>query len=141
MTGAGRKMAADTGVTEPKGHEESHRDGENIGRVTGDSQRRGQLLWVACATPSCSPAPSFYISLLPHTCLCLPLPHCFFSLAFPLYAARSTALLAPGNAVRSPLSLCDGGMAGGVKGRWSGGGLQHWENTLQLPSVAIFRCP
>lgn len=43
---------------------------------------------------------------------------CFsLSLFPPLSAVRSTALLASGNAVRSPLSLCDGGMACGVKGR------------------------
>lgn len=73
VTGSGWEMAANTGVTEPKGHEESHRDGANTGRVMEDNQRRGQLLWVALASLSCSLAPSFCISLL-HTWLCLLLP-------------------------------------------------------------------
>lgn len=87
MTGLGWGMAADTGVTEPKGHEESHRDGENTGRVMEDNQRRGQLLWVAFASLSCSLALSFCISLL-HTWLCHPLPPPLFCvshfLSFPL---------------------------------------------------------
>lgn len=61
--------------------------------------------------------------LYPHTLLCshfLPV-----SPSLSLSVARSTALLASGNAVCSPLSLCDGGMACGVKGRWSDGGLQR----------------
>lgn len=75
VTGPGWEMAANTGVMEPKGHEESHRDGENSGRVMEDVQRRGQLLWVAfCISLSCSLALSFCVSLL-LTWVCLPLPH------------------------------------------------------------------
>lgn len=113
-------MAADTGVTEPKGHEESHRDGENTARVKEDNQKRGQLLWVAFASLSCSLAPSFCLSSTPGSVFlylhCLCFLFLTFSLSLSLSPARSTALLASGNAVRSPLSLCDGGMACGVKG-------------------------
>ena len=76
VTGQGWKMAADTGVTKPKGHEESHRDGENTGRVMEDNQRRGQLLRVAFVSLmlSCSAFLSFSPHL--HTWLCLSLPQC-----------------------------------------------------------------
>jgi len=68
VTGQGGEMAADTGVTKPKGHEESHRDEENTGRVMEDNQRKGKLPWKAAG--SCSYALSFCISLF-HTWLFL----------------------------------------------------------------------
>lgn len=140
VTGPGGEMAADTGVTEPKGHEGSHGDGENTGRVMEDNRRRGQLLWVALASLSCSLAPSFFLSSTPGSAfLC---PHClclvFLTFSLSLSAARSTAPLASGNAVRSPLSLCDGGMACGVKGRWSDGGLQLGETHTSFPLLPSF---
>ena len=65
VTGPGCEVAADTGVTEPKGHEESHGDGENTSWVTEDNQGRGQLPRVALASLLCSLATSLYFSL-PH---------------------------------------------------------------------------
>lgn len=68
VTGSGWEMAADIGVTEPKGHEGSHKVGENIGWVMEDNQSGGQLLWVAFVSLSCSLALSVYSSL-PHLAL------------------------------------------------------------------------
>lgn len=143
VTGTGWEMAVDTGVMEPKGHEDSRRDDENTSRVMEDNQKKGQLHQVACGSLACSHAPSSYISFF-HTWLGLPLPpHPFFSVLhflssfLSLSFARSTAPLASGDAVRSPRSLCDGGMVCGVKARWSDGGLQHKE---KLPSTCSYYC-
>lgn len=129
VTGPGWEMAADTGVTEPKGHEESHRDGENTEgwrRITREEDNFSGKRWrlshalLLCLCVFLSSTPGSPLPLSPYS-LCSR----FLSLSRSLSAARSTALLAPGNAVCSPLSLCDGGMACGVKGRWSDGGLQR----------------
>lgn len=91
VTGTGWEMAVDTGVMEPKGHEESCRDDENTARVMEDNQKKGQLHQVACGSLACSHAPSSYISFF-HTWLGLPLPpHPFFSVVHSL----SSPLLAP----------------------------------------------
>ncbi|TNN29825.1 hypothetical protein EYF80_060026 [Liparis tanakae] len=50
-------MAADTGVTEPKGREERRRGGDNTGGVMEDNQRGGPLLG------GCVPCCPFHLSL------------------------------------------------------------------------------
>lgn len=93
VTGSGWEMPPDTGVTEPKGHEERHRDGENTGRVMEDNQKRTQLLWAALASLSCFRASSFCISLL-HTWLCLLLPRlALFWVSHLLFLSLLLALL------------------------------------------------
>lgn len=76
----------------------------------------------------------------PHLALSSSAPTSFVlcsSLSLSFSAARSSAPFPLDNAVRSPLSLCDGGMTCGVRGRWSDGGVQHRE-THTLPSH--YRC-
>lgn len=142
VTGSGWEMAADTGVTEPKGHEESHRDGENTGRVMEDNRRRRQLRWVA---PASLMLPcSDFLNFSP---LHLTLPSAAhtsfvfsFSLSLPFCAARSSALFALDNAVRSPLSLCDGGMTCGL-GQWSDGSVQQRNTHTSFPLLLSFTAP
>ena len=148
VTGPGWEMAADTGVTEPKGHEESHRDGEKHRQGDGgEPEERTTSLGSICVPLMLSCSVSLYfLSSTPGSAFFLSsvFSHLFplsLSLSLSLSAARSTALVASGNAVRSPLSLCDGGMACGVKGA-----MKRWRpsergNTPFLHSVAIFYCP
>lgn len=91
VTGPGWEMAADTGVMEPKGHEETHMDGKTSGRVMEDNQRTEQLHWVAFPSLSCSLALSLCISLL-HSWLCLLLTNCLCFLFFTFPRSLSLSL-------------------------------------------------
>lgn len=114
VTGPGREMAADTGVMEPKGHEESHGDGENTSGVTEDNQKKR----TTSAGLSHALMLRLSVFLTPDSLSLPPAPLPLFSGPhFLSSSARSTAPVASCAAVRSPLSLCDGGMACGLKGR------------------------
>lgn len=124
-----------------KGPWRSRRDGENTGRVTEDNQRIGPLLGV-CVRVSHALLLRLSVFLSPPDLAVASPTRASFVLFF-LSAARSAALLASGHAVRSPLSLCDGGEARGVKGA-----MERWRssargNTYSVPSITTFclTCP
>lgn len=108
MTGVGLRNGSRHGEAVVWGWSRSHRAmkgvtgmEKNTGGVTEDNQRGGNDF-------SCSGV--YLSSSTPTSCVFF-----FFPSAL-LFSAHSSALFALDNAVRSPLSLCDGGMARGVRG-------------------------
>lgn len=132
VTGPGWEMAADTGVTEPKGHEESHRDGEKHRQGDGGEPEErttspGSIcvpLMLSCSVSlyflSSTPGSAFSFLLCFLTfslCLSLSLP---LLLALPLWWLQATLSV--------PLfhSVMEGWLVG-WRGRWSDRGLQNGE--------------